>query len=299
MVAAAILQRYVGMIIFGWGCLGNTFIILVFLLEYRRNGMLQPYELIITLLAVCSSISELVHFARAVIYVLDFCAHFLEAVFKLADFTLVFFSKSSYWLTAWLCFVYCVKIVKIKWRFFMRLKLRIPLVVNFLIIGTALLCFSISLPVIYRIKFRTNSTNMCKHYYITMNQKEISLLYTGMLSLLTSFLPLLLMLVSSIGIVIFLCRHSRNIDKDVIPSNTSHSHAHVTVAIMLICLIVLFIVCSTTALSVNLQIASGQLELIIALPLTDLIYSAGSPVILIIGTVKLRKSVGKIHCPKW
>ncbi|XP_064416395.1 taste receptor type 2 member 40-like [Latimeria chalumnae] len=296
MEAAAIVQRYVAMVISGFGCLGNTFIILVFLLEYRRSQTLQPYELIITLLAVCSIITELVFFVRLAIYVLNFCTYYLEPVFKATDFILTFFPKSLIWLTAWLCFVYCMKIVKVNWRFFMKLKQRISLVVNLMIIGTALLCFAISFPIIFRIRFRTNSTNMCKQYFIATDQKEISVLYTGMLSLLTSFLPLVLMLVSSLGIIIFLCRHSRNMDKISTSSNSSHTDAHMVVATTLICLIALFIACAGTALPVNMQIASGHFDAVIAVTLAQLIYSAGSPVILIIGTVKLRKSFGKLCC---
>nr|XP_006013982.1 PREDICTED: taste receptor type 2 member 40-like [Latimeria chalumnae] len=294
MAPGDIAQLSVAMAILWFGCLGNTFIILVYFLEYRGKRTLQPYEVIVTLLALCSILSELDTAVWLLVYFLNLCSYVGEVLYKVTDTLITFFPKSVYWLTAWLCFIYCVIIIRVNWRFFLRLKQKISLVVNFMILGTLLLCLSISLPVISRIKFRHNSTNMCRQYYIAMDQKEISLLYTSILTLLTSFLPLVLMLVSSFGTVIFLCQHSRNMDKNITPTNISHSEAHTSVAIMLICLIALFVVCAGTALTINLQVASGQFDLAVAVILTQLIYSAGSPVILVIGTVKLRKYFKKL-----
>uniref|UniRef100_H3A859 Taste receptor type 2 n=1 Tax=Latimeria chalumnae TaxID=7897 RepID=H3A859_LATCH len=292
MVDADIVQLTVAMIIIGFGCIWNVFVDLVFLLEYRRSQTLQPYELIVSLMAVSNIGTEVGYVIFFVLYLLDLCTYAGETVYKVLHIFTLFFPKTVIWLTAWLCFAYCVKILKVNWKVFMRLKLRLSLAVNYMIIGTLLLCILMSFPVVFFIKFKINSTNICRDYY-TFEKKELSFMYSSLLSFFTSFLPLILMLVSSLGIVIFLCLHSRNMDKNITSSSSSHSDAHKSVAIMLLCLIALFIACAGTALSVNLQLATGQFDVQVAIALSTVIYSSGSPVILLIGTVKLRNSFFK------
>nr|XP_006011510.2 PREDICTED: taste receptor type 2 member 7-like [Latimeria chalumnae] len=255
-----IVQLWIAMIIIVFGCLGNTFIILVFSLEYRTSWTLQPYELIVMLMAVCNLGMELGYTAFFILYLLDLCTYTGETVYKIIHFFTIFLPKTVIWLTACLCFAYCVKIVKVNCRIFMRLKQRLSLAVNCMMIGTLLLTILLSFPVILFIKFKMNSTKICRDYYTVNEEKELIFIYTSLLSFLTSFLPLVLMLVSSLCIVIFLCQHSRYMDKNITPTSTSRSDAHSSVAIMLLCLIALFIACAGTALSVNLQIASGQFD---------------------------------------
>nr|XP_014352861.1 PREDICTED: taste receptor type 2 member 40-like [Latimeria chalumnae] len=295
MATADIVQLCVAVIIIGFACLGNMFIVLVFLLEYRRSQTLQPYELIVTLLAICNLVSEFFFTLWLVVYLLNLCTYFGEVVYQVTEFIIVFLPKSVIWLTAWLCFVYCVKIIKVNQSLFKRLKQRISLAVNCMITVTSSVCLLLSFPMVTHIKFRPNSTKICRQYHVV--DQELSILYATVLSLLTSLLPLILMLVSSLGIVIFLCQHSRNMGKNVTPSSTSHSDAHISVAIMLICLIALFIACASTILCINITFASGQLDTVLVITLTNIIYSAGSPLILIIGMVKLRHSFAKLFCP--
>ncbi|XP_006012361.1 taste receptor type 2 member 1-like [Latimeria chalumnae] len=297
MAANDIVHLCVAMILVGFGCLGNMFILLVFLKEYRRSKTLQPSEVIVTLMSVCCIVTELCYALWFPVYMLNFCSYFGDTVYKVTDFINIFLPKTITWLTAWLCFVYCVKIIKVNWRFFMRLKQRISLVVRYMIVGTLLLCILLGFPIILLIELKVNTTNICRDYYSVNEKKELSLIFSSMLSVLTSFLPLVLMLVSSLSIVIFLCRHSRNMDKNMASSRTSHSDAHTSVAIMLICLIALFVACAGTVLSVDIQVASGQFDVKAVITLVDIIYSSGSPVILIIGMVKLRNSFVKLLCP--
>ncbi|XP_006012362.1 taste receptor type 2 member 1-like [Latimeria chalumnae] len=297
MAATDIVQLGAAMIIIGFGYLGNAFIILVFLLEYRRSHTLQPHELIVSFMSICNVGTELGFVVFFVLYLLNFCTYVGETFYEVVHFFTIFLPKTVIWLTACLCFVYCMKIIKVNWRIFMRLKQKISLAVNCMIVGTLLLCTLVSFPIALFIKFKINSTNICRDYYTDDEDKEFFFIYASSLSLLTSLLPLILMLVSSLGIVIFLCLHSRKMDKNITTNSTSRNDAHTSVAIMLLCLITLFIACAGTALSVNLQIATGQFDIQIAIALSTVIYSAGSPMILIIGTVKLRNNFTKLLCP--
>ncbi|XP_006014470.1 taste receptor type 2 member 40-like [Latimeria chalumnae] len=279
----------VAMFMVWFGCVRNTFVIVVFFLEYRRSRTLQPYEAIIILMALCNLLLVLTTVSWPVFF-FDLCALLGQVFYQVTDTLLIFLPKSIVWLTAWLCFVYCVKIVKVNWRFFLRLKQKVSLVVKCLITGTMLFCFLLSIPVSFMIKLRPNTTDTCRRYYKATDDIEISLLYTILLSLLTSFLPLVPMLVSSLGSVIFLCWHSRNTDKNVTPSSTTCSNVHTSIAMMLLCLIAIFIVCTGTALPVNIQIGIGQHSIRGESAITQLLYSSGSPVILIVILIESRDS---------
>nr|XP_006013749.1 PREDICTED: taste receptor type 2 member 40-like [Latimeria chalumnae] len=269
-----------------FGSTWNTFIVLAYFLEYRRSQTLQPYEVIIMLIALSNLLMELSSVSWLVILFLELCAPLERCSSKCFAYLL---PKSMVWLTALLCCVYCVKIVKVNWRFFLRLKQKISLFVKFMIFLTLLLLISFSLPVHTRIRFNYNSTNMCKHYFIIEGKEQVSVMVAAILSFFTSFLLLAIMLVSSLCIVVFLCLHSRNIDKNITPSSTSRGEAHTSVAIMLLCRIALYITCVATAQVVNIEVSSGNFDRREATAVTELLFTGWSPIILIIGIMKLRK----------
>ncbi|XP_006013618.1 taste receptor type 2 member 1-like [Latimeria chalumnae] len=291
-----ILQFVAELFILFFGFLGNFFIVHVYFLEYRKNRALQPTEVMVTFLALFNILIHVNLVIWFVVYLFNLCIYFDKAFYKVTDVIAIFLSKSSYWFTAWLCFFYCVKIVKVNRKLFVWLKQRISRMVNTLIIGTMFFSIIISYPCIYVIEIKTNVTSItqrCKDYYITGQSIEI---YSPSLSFLGSFLPLALMVMSSMGIVIFLFRHSRNMTANTTTGSASRNDAHTTVAIMLICLIVLYLACTVTVFVANIIIAMIANDILIAISFTSSLYATGSSLILIIGTVKLRQSCSKLSC---
>uniref|UniRef100_H3A643 Taste receptor type 2 n=2 Tax=Latimeria chalumnae TaxID=7897 RepID=H3A643_LATCH len=287
-----IVQLVVELMIILIGLVGNVFIVVVHVSEYRRTKALQPNELIVAILAFFNILIQINLLIWFVVYLLNFCIYFGDDLYKVTDFMSVFLSKSSYWFTAYLCFYYCVKIIKVNWSCFNSLKQKISSVVKTLITCTLLGTIALSAPVVYYVKLNTNLSSIseiCKVYYIDAHNE----VYAAFLSVLTSFLPLAVMFISSTGIVVFLCRHSRNMTKNVTPGGT-HNDAHTAVAIMLTCLIVLYIACTVTVFAANLLVVTIESDVLVAISFTSSIYSAGSSVILIIGTVKLRKNWVKL-----
>ncbi|XP_006007464.1 taste receptor type 2 member 39-like [Latimeria chalumnae] len=292
----AILQMLIAVIIVSISFTGNSFIVHVYFLDYRRNKALKPNELIVTVLAFFNILIQFNLLLWFMVYLFNLCTFFGDVIYQVLDFSDIFLSESSYWFIAWLCFIYFVKIVKMKRKFFRSLKQKISLLVNILIFFSMLVNFFLALPVIYMIKLKANSTSLsmlCKDYYIT---GDTAYIYSAFLSFFTSFLPLVIMLMSSLGIVIFLCMHSRTMRKNTVAGNSSHGGAHTAVAMMIVCLIVLYMLCKITVLVANIQIAMAEFDISIAIFCASSIHSAGSSVILIIGTVKLRQSCGTLCC---
>ncbi|XP_064416332.1 taste receptor type 2 member 40-like [Latimeria chalumnae] len=258
MEVSDIMLLSMGVLIVWFGCIWNTFIILVLILEYRRSRSLQLYEVIVMLISICSLILEVASICWFFVFFLNLCLSVGELFFQVTDTTLLFLPKVVIWLTAWLCFIYCVKIIKVSWGFFLRLKQKISLVVKIMATGTVVMCFVISLPTIFIINFRPNTTEVCRKYHMIANNTEMNMIYSTVISFFTSFMPLILMLLSCFSIMIFLYQHSRNMDKNIKSSSSSRNEAHTAVAIMLFSLTALFIVCAGAALPINIQIALGQ-----------------------------------------
>uniref|UniRef100_H2ZUR9 Taste receptor type 2 n=1 Tax=Latimeria chalumnae TaxID=7897 RepID=H2ZUR9_LATCH len=290
MVTVVIVQLLVEFIIMMLGLLGNVFIVYVYFQEYKKSKELQPNELLVAFLAFFNVLIQINLGLWFVVYLFNFCIYL-----GFTDLIALFITNSNYWFIAWLCFFYCVKIIKVNLILFTRLQRRLPMVVNILIIGTLIGCFPISVPAIHYIKFKTNFTSvsdLCRDYYPHSGNE----VYAVLLSVLTSFLPLVIMVICIMTIVIFLCIHSKNMSKNVTLGGSSHGDAHITVAIMLICLIVFYIACTATVFAANLLVVLVDGYVLIAISYTSSIFSTGSAVILISGTVKLKQHFWKICC---
>uniref|UniRef100_H3A3F0 Taste receptor type 2 n=1 Tax=Latimeria chalumnae TaxID=7897 RepID=H3A3F0_LATCH len=278
------------------GILGNLFIVIINFQEFRRTGALQPSEQIVSCIAVSNILVVVVLAIWFIIFLLEVCTYLGPHIYKVTDFLIVFFSKAGYWFTAWLCFFYCVKIVKVNWRIFMKLKQGISSLVSFLLIATTVCSFGVAYPVIDTIR-TLNTTNIigeCKDYYILKHEYLVG--YIIFLSFIASLLPLALMLLSSLGIVIFLFKHSTNMTKSSNTSSGSRSEGPIAVVKMLISLIILYLVSVISVLVTNHVASIIESDMVVIIASSSCVFSAGSSVILIVGTVKLRQAFLKIFC---
>nr|XP_014339362.1 PREDICTED: taste receptor type 2 member 40-like [Latimeria chalumnae] len=280
------------------GILGNLFIVIINFQEFQRTGTLHPSERIVSCIAVSNILAVIVLAIWFIIFLLDVCTYLGPHIYKVTDFLIVFITKAGYWFTAWLCFFYCMKIVKINWRIFVKLKQGISSLVSFLLFATVVCSFGVTYPVIYIIR-TLNTTSIvgeCKDYYIIGH--EFMMGYTVFLSFIASLLPLALMLLSSLGIVFFLLKHSKNMTKTSSASSGPRTEGPTAVVKMLISLIVLYIVTVISVPVTNLMIVAttNESDMVVIIASFSCIFSAGSSVILIVGQVKLRQAFLKIFC---
>uniref|UniRef100_H2ZXY6 Taste receptor type 2 n=2 Tax=Latimeria chalumnae TaxID=7897 RepID=H2ZXY6_LATCH len=296
---AAITQLVMELIIVWIGLAGNLYIMAIYVLEFRKNRTLHPSEIIMTCLASSNTFNEISQLVWFLVYLFSLCRHFGDDIYKVLDFLAVFLSAINYWFTAWLSFFYCVKIVKSKWKLFMRLKQSSSSWVAPVITGTALGCCTISFFIVFYIQIPTNTTNgetePCKDYYIISSDYII---YSAFYSLLGCFLPLALMAVSSSVIVAFLCKHAKRMRKTTSGASTPQSGTHTAVAKTIFGLIVLYTSCVVSVLAADHVSILIESDVLIVLAYASSIYSAGSSIILTIGTVKLRRSIRRNCCLK-
>ncbi|XP_006012473.1 taste receptor type 2 member 1-like [Latimeria chalumnae] len=275
--------------------LGSFFIVFANLIEFQSSRVLQTGDLIITCLALSNGLTDVGQVPWFLVYILNLCNNTGEDLYKATDFFITFYNKASSWFTAWLCLFYCVKIVKVNWRTFLKLKRRISSVVKVLIAVTLVGCLALSLPIIFFIQLQSNTSSIsaqCKNYYINENSFYV---YAAFLSFFTSFLPLAIMLASSMTIVTFLCKHSRKMNKSTNAISGSRGDGPAAVAKMITSLIVLYVLCTGTVFALNsLVVLEGNVLVFIALSCS--VYSAGCAMILIIGTVKLKEKCKGVCC---
>ncbi|XP_006013509.3 taste receptor type 2 member 39-like [Latimeria chalumnae] len=293
----AILQLAAILFVIVLGIIGNLFITIVNFQELWRTGTLQPSELIVICIALSNILVVMVLAVWFTIFLLDLCIYMGTHVYQVTDFFIVFISKAGYWFTAWLCFFYCVKIVKVNWRIFLKLKQCISSLVSFLLMATIVGSFGLAYPCAYIIRDlnTTGTTEQCKYYHVS-GQEEFMMGYVVTLSVAGSLLPLALMLLSSFGIVVFLIKHSKNMTKTSNASSSSRSEGPATVAKMLISLIILYMVSVVSVLVINHISTIIDSSMVVIIASSSCVFSAGSSVILIVGTVKLRQAFLKIFC---
>nr|XP_014339611.1 PREDICTED: taste receptor type 2 member 40-like [Latimeria chalumnae] len=246
-----ILQLVAVFIVVSLSLLGSFFIVFANLIKFQSSGVLQTGDLIITCLALSNRLTDVGQVPWFLVYILNLCNNTGEDLYKAVDFFITFFNKPSSWFAAWLCLIYCVKIVKVNWRTFLKLDRRISSVVKVLIAVTMVGCLALSLPIIFFIQLQSNTTSIsaqCKNYYINENSFYV---YAAFLSFFTSFLPLAIMLASSMTIVTFLCKHSRKMTNNYNAISGSHGDGPAAVAKMITSLIVLYILCTGTVFALN------------------------------------------------
>uniref|UniRef100_H2ZWJ8 Taste receptor type 2 n=1 Tax=Latimeria chalumnae TaxID=7897 RepID=H2ZWJ8_LATCH len=261
---------------------GNLFIVIVNYQKFWRTRTLQPSEQIVSCIAVSNILVVIVLAVWFTGFLLGVCTYLGAHVYQVTDFLVILFSKSGHWFTAWLCFFYCVKIIKVNWRIFMKLKQSISSLVSFLLIATVLCNFGVAYPVTYIIRSlnTTNSNEECKDYHIFGHEYLVG--YAVFLSVITSLLPLVLMLISSLGIVVFLLKHSKNMSKTSNTTSGSRSEGPTAVAKMLVSLIILYMVSVISALVTNHVATVIQSSMVVIIASSVCIFSAGSSVILIV-----------------
>ncbi|XP_006013508.1 taste receptor type 2 member 1-like [Latimeria chalumnae] len=291
-----ILQLAAILFVIVFGIIGNLFIVIINFQELRRTGTLQPSERIVSCIAVSNILAVIVLAIWFIIFLLDLCTYLGPYIYKVTDFLIVFITKVGYWFTAWLCFFYCVKIVKINWRIFIKLKQGTSLLVSFLLFATVVCSFGVAYPAIYIIRTlnTTSIVGQCKGYYILGH--EFMMGYIVFVSFIASLLPLALMLLSSLGIVFFLLKHSKNMTKTSNVSSSPQNEGPTTVVKMVISLIVLYIVSVISILVTNHVATIIESDMVVIIASSSCVFSAGSSVILIVGTVKLRQAFLKIFC---
>ncbi|XP_078521569.1 taste receptor type 2 member 2-like [Lissotriton helveticus] len=201
------------------------------------------------------------------------------------------------WLIACLCVFYCVKIVDFSNRIFFFLKPRISKVVPWLLLGTVVGSFILSMSLCLSSGGehpQNSTTNLTANSSSASEDKKAKELYPKYFGVLGFILPVLLDIASTALIFVSLCRHTRRMKENASGFSQPRLEAHFAAARMMGSLL---LTCSLLVLAqyAVLHFKSSNCQFIFGV-IIDFCTSA-QPIILVLGNTKLKQAFWKVVNP--
>lgn len=192
------------------GILANGFIVLMMSREWLRRGRLPPSNTIL----LCLGVSRFFQQCLGPVYTFNYYLHSVEFTKGLARQIIClhwdFLNSATFWFSTWLSVLFCIKIANFSHPTFLWLKWRLPGLVPWLLLGSVLVSFVITLLFFWGnhnlyqdFLIRQVSGNMTHREW----NKRLETDYFMPLKLVTLCLPCSLFLVSILLLINSLRRH--------------------------------------------------------------------------------------------
>ncbi|KAJ1122399.1 hypothetical protein NDU88_000887 [Pleurodeles waltl] len=244
-------------------------------------------EVVISNLALVSLLNGVANFLWLVVYLLGLCQHTGGWVYQVLDFASMTAASTSFWFTACLSAFYTLRISSFSPLCLARLRLRVPAAMPCILLFLFLACSALSGPTITFVNLTpANGSDLhCGDYYEISEGYES---YIVSFTILGFMLPLAALTTCSILLVVSLCLHSRRMGGRL---GGSRNAVHLRVAKMVLVLLAFYAICVVLVqISDHLYVASGGGSVwFVTYSFVLLAYSAGCPVALTWGTVRLHQ----------
>ncbi|XP_078523019.1 taste receptor type 2 member 40-like [Lissotriton helveticus] len=278
----------------------SIFMISVISKDWSQSRSLAPSNLILLSAAFTNiaiqtfaSVEYLFRVVWREIYILK---AFQKSVFVL--YPLIVFS--SFWITAWLCVFYCLKIATFSHPLFLRLKLKISGLVPWLILGTLVASLVVSVSVIGHLieLYPTNSTALPPVIEGTIYTYSSS--FVIFMFILGYSLPLSMIITSVVMILASLYRHTQRIQENSTGFSRPSVEAHKGAAKTILSLLLLY-VCFYLCLILTLSDQSGHRRSVMFYIYKNMtvLYPLVHALILLMSNPKFKTVALKILCHRW
>uniref|UniRef100_A0A674IIT3 Taste receptor type 2 n=1 Tax=Terrapene triunguis TaxID=2587831 RepID=A0A674IIT3_9SAUR len=269
------------------GIIGNGLIVAVNYSDWVKRGKLSSCDLILTSLSITRFCLQCQLMVGILLYVTpSLKSSSQRKLYKIMNIFWMFLNHSSVWFATLLSVFFCLKIANFTQPLFLWLKLRISGLVPWLVLGTLVTSLLPTVPLAYNNSPR-NSTeennNWQRHY------SQLNLFYN-----LGTLVPVTIFLLSSILLVISLCRHTRQMQYNTIGLSSVSIEAHIR-AIKAV--ITFLIVCISYFLAVHIMLSYifiGNPLIFIISVVVMAAYPSGHTIVLILANPKLKKQVPQI-----
>ncbi|XP_043935046.1 taste receptor type 2 member 1-like [Protopterus annectens] len=278
------------------GILANFFIVITNLVSARRSRSLPSTDLIITSLAFSNLLLEYFKSFWLISYLFKLRCYLGQLAYNINICFLLFTCCTSFWFTAWLCIFYCIRIVDISKKCCIRLKEHLPRLVLPFLLGTVVASGVVSGPIHLYVRFPVpnNVTDFddCERYFAQPINYTI---YFACYTFLGRGVPLVLMAGASFAIVFSLCRHAMRMgNSSTSNSGNARSENQIRVTKIVTSLAFLYACCVLFVLIYSYQSIMNGSQLFLVTIFSFSIYTAGCPIILILGNTKLRKTMSNL-----
>lgn len=193
------------------GILANGFIVLTLSRERLRRGRLLPSDAILLGLGasrLCQQCLGLLYNLYYFFHLFDFSKTLAR---QLVSLHWEFFNSSTFWFGTWLSVLFCVKIANFSHPAFLWLKWRLPALVPWLLLGSVLISFMVTLLFFWG-NFSVYQAFLGNKVSGNISDKEwnwrLETHYFMPLKLVTMSIPCSLFLVSILLLIASLRRHS-------------------------------------------------------------------------------------------
>ncbi|XP_069506018.1 taste receptor type 2 member 40-like [Ambystoma mexicanum] len=284
------------------GLLGNTFILSVTFTDLlQRSNDFNTPDLILSSLGALNICHLCIHFGTCIcrMFFIKFYLH--DDVQKTIRVLLFSLRSSSLSFTTILCIYYCVNIVNFNNSYLMRLKVRLPGLVPWLLLGSVIVSFASCLPIVFYLQIKgtdeaafNNSVNEATN--VSGQRSVNSWVHENPISInaLVASFCFAMLTFSGATILTFLCIHMKkmgqNSDGFSNPRLDAYCGAMKTIASLLIVYVLLYV--PQWLLMSNLAHPGTPVFLACILIISS--FPALNSAVLILGNTKLKKVLTRI-----
>ncbi|XP_069057678.1 taste receptor type 2 member 40-like [Pleurodeles waltl] len=208
------------------------------------------------------------------------------------------FGFSNFWINTWLCVFYCIKIVNFSHPFISRIRLRMAAMIPWLLLGSVLVSLVINLPEFWHCTklYTINSTTTNTTFEGTV--RDYSIFQKCIIIIMGCFLPLVVIITSSVLILTSLYQHTQQMQKNMTSSGGGHSlEALNKAAKTTLALLILYIMFDLSFLVVSLSRNGDAKTFRLYFSVCGCsVYPFIDSLILIFGNTKLKAAAVKTLC---
>ncbi|KAG8547849.1 hypothetical protein GDO81_027310 [Engystomops pustulosus] len=281
------------------GITGNSFILIVHLLDWLRTHDYNPCNLILSAIAISNIFLQGSVVFQEFAFVLFFDFYIQGRITVILIVIITSLSLSSLWSSTVLCFYYCVKILQLRGNLFYKLKVRLPVLVPWLLAFSFVLSWCVAITSYWDmymdLSFATtnitgNLTNIMVHEYKSKCNCVFQL-YNFVASV-----AFFLILVTAGAVITSLCRHMRRMRQDSEGTGHPRISSHLSAARTMTCLLVIYLIFFAAFALLNDPSGPAD-EIIITLNLICItLFPTVNCSILILGNRKLTNVLKKLLC---
>nr|DBA25492.1 TPA: hypothetical protein GDO54_009872 [Pyxicephalus adspersus] len=270
------------------GLVANVFITIANLLDWMAGKKMKPFDIIFLSLGLSRSIHMCLFIFNIIIRVLNLNVYHISFLNRILNMAYLFLDFSSLWFSMWLCVLYFVKITIFKNSLLIRIKLRVPQLVTYMIMSSVL--SSLLSGFIFVYNYNEPFDLMIPELILPINstiEKELAFLIPSYF--LGHFLPFIMVSISSSFLLQSIISHVKHIKSNITSFRTPRMDAHLS-AIRSVCLVEVLTICYlfvTIFCRFNFyQIFDKAVMLVLVIA-----YPTFHSVVLIMGNAKLKKKL--------
>ncbi|KAM5152736.1 taste receptor type 2 member 13-like [Mantella aurantiaca] len=274
------------------GTMTNAFIVLVNLRDWLKGRNLNSSDKLVLSLALSNACFSFANTTTVVFFIYFTEFVFLDYVFYINYGVMSYAIFSSSWLSSWLCLFFFLKIISFKSGCFGWMKMKVDLLVPWLIFLSQVMSFFSFLPLIWTtskvyISLNSTSSDSWTNQTSKVIGYKINDSYNLFSILINCFVPFLIVTATTGRIIASLSSHARHMKQNMEDSRGPNLKVHQAAARTMSSLLVIYLIFYVVELGLGFLPMSSPLYWICFMLI--LFFPTLQSIVLISGNSKLRQ----------